>query len=206
MAVTFFGNSEVETKTRVCAALDQPPLMVRVDEDQLVGRVRHLITGEVIRPDGLLVFPNDETLRCLSGRAFALELKPDVVVKDHLKAISELTEQARSYVDSRYDLPALLAHDQVDDCVMYPNLEVVLANMERNVEHSIHTRDASYKQGVIDMHRRMLARQRIYELELLPGGGFRILCCDEPLCRFDGTWRITGKNHQFRRKVGSDYL
>src|SRR5690606_24763705 len=104
MATQYFGNSEEETESRVFAMLDSAPGLVRIHQDQLVGHVRHMVTGESIRPDGILCFADDEQFRCLRGRTFALEIKPDQVVRDHLKVISELSEQARSYVDSEYDV------------------------------------------------------------------------------------------------------
>lgn len=205
MATSFFGNSEEETESRVFAWLDQTQGISRLSQSELEGRVRHLITDQVIRPDGLLVFGHDTGLRCLAGRVFALEVKPDVVVCDHLKMISELSEQARSYVDSRYDHPAVPG-GHVDGCIVYPNLETILARMQPDPSGSTNYRNDDYKRGILDMHRRVLSRQRIYELEFFEGG-FGILCCDEWLIRFwgQGQFQVTGKNHQFRRKVGSDY-
>lgn len=205
MATNYFGNSEEETERRVFEILDKAPGIQRVPQVELVGHVEHMISGKSIRPDGLLLFPDDETFGCLRGRAFALEIKPDVVARDHLKVISELTEQARSYVDSWYDVPVLETRREVDGCIVYPDVDRILSTMRPNQPGAKHSRSDDYKTGVRDTHRRSLARQRIYEL-VLTQNGFEILCCDEWLCRYrDGHWQVSGKNHQFRRKIGSDY-
>lgn len=204
MSTQYFGNSEQETEQRVFGWLDSAPGVHRVPQDALIDRVRHMITGQIIRPDGLLIFPNDEHFRCLRNRVFALEIKPDVIIRDHLKVISELTEQARSYIDSHYDTPDVLQRHDVDGCIIYPNIEQILSQMPAGAPGARFSRNDDYKAGVRDMHRRVLSRQRIYEL--VPNQwGFEILCADERLCRFAGGWTVSGKNHQFRRKVGSDY-
>ncbi|HMO16406.1 MAG TPA: hypothetical protein PKA83_19975 [Pirellulaceae bacterium] len=203
MTSSYFGNSESETESRVFGILDSASDLRRISQEELVGCVSHLITGDPIRPDGLIVFPNREEFRCLRGRRFALEIKPDSVIRDHLKVISELTEQARSYVDSKYYVKH--RHFEVDGCIIYPGLETILKQMQEYQQTYIEQKTEPYKSGVLDMHRRVLARQRIYELVLMDHG-FGVLCCDEWLCRYGGGhWRITGKNHQFQRKVGSKY-
>lgn len=205
MAASFFGNSEAETEQRVFAMLDSATGIQRIPQSALVGRVQHMISGESIRPDGLLVFPDDEQFRCLRDRVFALEIKPDMIVRDHLKVISELTEQASCYVDSLYDLPDSTGRREVDGCLIYPNVDQILTQMEPADAGARFSRNEDYKSGVRDMHRRVLARQRIYELMPTPDG-FEILCNDEWLCRYRrGFWSVSGKNHQFRRKIGSDY-
>ena len=207
MATSFFGNSEAETEQRIFEMLDQAAPLQRIPQDDLDDLVRHMISDQIIRPDGLLVFPDDDEFRCLRGRVFALEIKPDQVVRDHLKMISEMTEQARSYVDSRYDMPDVVPHGELDGCIVYPDLDTILAGMEPNPSGVRRSRNDDYKQGVLDMQRRAMSRQRIYEL-VVTQSGFEILCCDEWLCRFfrqDSSWQVSGKNHQFRRKIGSDY-
>ena len=205
MAATYFGNSESETEERVFAMLDAGAGVQRIHREDLSGRARHIITDESIRPDGLLVFPDDEQFRCLRNRVFALEIKPDRIVCDHLKVISELTEQAKSYMDSRYEIPQLPGRSEVDGCIIYPNLDQILPQMPAGEQGARFSRNDDYKSGVRDMHRRVLARQRIFELVSMDTG-FGILWCDEWLCRYENDrWRVSGKNHQFRRKVGSDY-